>query len=232
MALETGPAAKLGSALCLQLTSRGSALSPDPRGAQPWPHLQPSPCTWLGLLAPAAASKSRGCCSRSSPGRGLGRAANEGIRSGARCFIPGRGELGPALTAASLNPLLSVNEGGGWVHGSSSQLGRAPWPPPGFALSLCAPGAQLSPGRGKPSPSQRCCCGPRARSGWSLRAKFKSLVRCRCPSLSLPAREGRSSRALPTRFPSLRGLCAPLCKAPSPTESPPSSQSLRGIFGL
>lgn len=67
---------------------------------------------------------------------------------------------------------------------------------------------------------------------WSLRANFKSLVHCRCASLSLPAKEGHSSRALPTRPQSLRGLCSPLSTAPSPAESPPGSQSLRGIFGL
>lgn len=72
---------EVGSVLIL--TSRGSALSPDPQGAQPWPHLQTSPCTWLGLLAPAAASKNHDCCSRSSLSQGLGRAANEGIHSGA-----------------------------------------------------------------------------------------------------------------------------------------------------
>lgn len=31
----------------------------------------------------------------------------------------------------------------------------------------------------------------------NLRAKFKSLVHCRCAPLSLPAREGHSNRALP-----------------------------------
>lgn len=66
----------------------------------------------------------------------------------------------------------------------------------------------------------------------SFRAKFKSFVHCRCASLSLPAGEGQSNRALPTRLQSLRGLSFPLSTAPSPAESPPSSQSLRGIFGL
>ena len=36
--------------------------------------------------------------------------------------------------------------------------GRSPGQPRVFILSLCASGLQLSPGRGRPSLSQRCCC--------------------------------------------------------------------------
>lgn len=40
----------------------------------------------------------------------------------------------------------------------------------------------------------------------SFRAKFNSLVHCRCASLSLPARQGHSNRALLMRLQSLRDV--------------------------